>query len=187
MKEHIDVLANAKEILEAVKTGVLLVTKDGEKVNAMTISWGALGIDWRHPTFTTYVRESRFTKGILDKTGVFNIAIGAGEDAKKVLGVCGSKSGRDMEKVKECGLTLVGGEVTGVLVPRIIKENGEVTGVPAIEEFPLTLECKVVFKELKDPMAMTAANREQFYPETDGKRDNHIIYEGEIVAAYRVK
>lgn len=172
MKEHIDVLANAKEILEAVKTGVLLVTKDGEKVNAMTISWGALGIDWRHPTFTTYVRESRFTKGILDKTGVFNIAIGAGEDAKKVLGVCGSKSGRDMDKVKECGLMLV---------------DGEVTGVPAIEEFPLTLECKVVFKELKDPMAMTAANREQFYPETDGKRDNHIIYEGEIVAAYRVK
>ena len=172
MKEHIDVLANAKEILEAVKTGVLLVTKDGEKVNAMTISWGALGIDWRHPTLTTYVRESRFTKGILDKTGVFTIAIGAGEDAKKVLGVGGAKSGRDMDKVKECGLTLV---------------DGEVTGVPAIEEFPLTLECKVVFKELKDPMAMTAANREQFYPETDGKRDNHIIYEGEIVAAYRVK
>ena len=172
MKEHIDVLANAKEILEAVKTGVLLVTKDGEKVNAMTISWGALGIDWRHPTFTTYVRESRFTKGILDKTGVFNIAIGAGEQAKKILGVCGSKSGRDMDKVKEYGLTLV---------------DGEVTGVPAIEEFPLTLECKVVFKELKDPMAMTAANREQFYPETDGKRDNHIIYEGEIVAAYQVK
>ena len=172
MKEHSDGLAKAKEILEAVKTGVLLVTKDGEKVNAMTISWGALGIDWRHPTFTTYVRESRFTKGILDKTGVFNIAIGAGEQAKKILGVCGSKSGRDMDKVKECGLTLV---------------DGEVTGVPAIEEFPLTLECKVVFKELKDPMAMTAANREQFYPETDGKRDNHIIYEGEIVAAYQVK
>ena len=172
MKEQIDVLANAKEILEAVKTGVLLVTKGGEKVNAMTISWGALGIDWRHPTFTTYVRESRFTKGFLDKTGEFNIAIGAGEAAKKVLGVCGSKSGRDMDKIKECGLTLV---------------EPEVTNVPAIKEFPLTLECKVVFKELKDPMAMTAANRETFYPETDGKRDNHVIYEGEIVAAYRVK
>ncbi|WP_294157346.1 flavin reductase family protein [uncultured Selenomonas sp.] len=172
MKEQIDVLANAKEILESVKTGVLLVTKDGEKVNAMTISWGALGIDWRHPTFTTYVRESRFTKGLLDKTGVFNIAIGAGEQAKKVLGVCGSKSGRDMDKVKECGLTLV---------------EPEVNDVPAIQEFPLTLECKVVFKQQKDPMAMTRENREQFYPETDGKRDNHIIYEGEIVAAYRVK
>ena len=172
MKEPIDVLANATEILEAVKGGVLLVTKDGAKVNAMTISWGALGVDWRHPTFTTYVRESRFTREILDKTMEFNIAIGAGEAAKKVRGVCGSKSGRDMDKIKECGLTLV---------------EPEVTSVPALKEFPLTLECKVVFRQEKDPMLMTEANRDTFYPEKDGKRNNHIIYEGEIVAAYRVK
>lgn len=172
MKEKIDVMANATEILQALQTGVLLVTKDGAKVNAMTISWGALGIDWRHPVFKTFVRESRFTRGLLERTGVFNIAVGTGEQAKKVLGVCGSKSGRDFDKIKECGLTL---------------EDGEVTGVPAIREFPLTLECRVVYKQQKDPMAMTKENREQFYPEEDGKCDNHILYVGEIVAAYRVK
>ena len=172
MKEKIDVLEHATEILQALQSGVLLVTKDGAKVNAMTISWGALGIDWRHPVFKTFVRESRFTRGLLDKTGVFNIAVGTGEQAKKVLGVCGSKSGRDLDKIKECGLTL---------------EDGEVTGVPAIREFPLTLECRVVYKQQKDPMAMTKESRGQFYPEKDGKCDNHILYVGEIVAAYRVK
>ena len=154
MKEKIDVLEHATEILQALQSGVLLVTKDGAKVNAMTISWGALGIDWRHPVFKTFVRESRFTRGLLDKTGMFNIAVGTGEQAKQVLGVCGSKSGRDLDKIKECGLTL---------------------------------ECRVVYKQQKDPMAMTKENREQFYPEKDGKCDNHILYVGEIVAAYRVK
>ncbi len=85
MKEKIDVLEHATEILQALQSGVLLVTKDGAKVNAMTISWGALGIDWRHPVFKTFVRESRFTRGLLDKTGVFNIAVGTGEQAKQVL------------------------------------------------------------------------------------------------------
>ena len=95
MKEKIDVLANATEILQALQTGVLLVTKDGAKVNAMTISWGALGIDWRHPVFKTFVRESRFTRGLLERTGVFNIAVGTGEQAKKAADVIAPSNRED--------------------------------------------------------------------------------------------
>ena len=79
-------LEHATEILQALQSGVLLVTKDGAKVNAMTISWGALGIDWRHPVFKTFVRESRFTRGLLDKTGVYADYSGVNKNGQNVGG-----------------------------------------------------------------------------------------------------
>ena len=44
-KEAKDVFDYAKEIMEAVQTGVLLTAKVDDKVNSMTISWGTLGIE----------------------------------------------------------------------------------------------------------------------------------------------
>ena len=94
MKKQINVFDYAKEIMEAVQTGVLLTTKVDDKVNSMTISWGTLGIEWATELFTVFVREHRFTKEQIEKNPEFTINIPLGAFDKKILGVCGTKSGR---------------------------------------------------------------------------------------------
>ncbi len=176
--KKIDVFDYTKEILNSVKEGVLLTTKTDDKVNTMTISWGTLGIQWNKPVFITFVRENRYTRKQLDENGEFTINIPFGQFDKKILGVCGVKSGHDIDKIKELGLTLV---------------DGEMVNVPAIKELPLTLECKVIYKQLQDKDAVTPENREKHHPsDVDSSfhaanKDYHVAYYGEIVNAYIIE
>ena len=131
MKEKIDVFDYAPEILKAMKTGILLTSKADEKVNTMTIGWGVLGIEWSTPIFTAFVRENRFTRSCLDKNPEFTVNVPLGDFNKKILGIAGSKSGRNIDKIAELGLHL---------------EKPETVSVPGIQEFPLTLECRLLYK-----------------------------------------
>ena len=178
MKKEIDEFDYASHILKAVKTGVLLTTKSGDKVNTMTISWGTLGIEWNKPIFTTFVREHRFTKEQLESNLEFTINIPYGEYDKKILGFCGSKSGKNIDKIKEMNLTL---------------EQPEVVSVPGIKEFPLTLECKVIYKQMQDKNEIPDDIKEENYPQDVdssnpfANKDYHIAYYGEIVKAYIIE
>ena len=118
MKQEINVFEYAKEITGAIQKGILITTK-ADKVNSMTISWGSLGIEWGLPIFTTYVRTGRFTSEQLLKNPEFTVNIPFGDFNKKILGVCGSKSGRDIDKVKELNLTLI--EANKISVPALIQ------------------------------------------------------------------
>ena len=66
MKRKINPFDYAGDICKALKSGILLTTKRGEEVNTMTIGWGTIGIDWSRPVFIAYVRESRYTKQLLE-------------------------------------------------------------------------------------------------------------------------
>ena len=94
MKKTIDVYEHMGEILKGVKSGVLITGKADDKVNSMTISWGMVGIEWGKPIFVTFIRENRFTRSLIEKTGEFTVSIPIDDSAKKILGFCGSKSGR---------------------------------------------------------------------------------------------
>ena len=84
----------------------LLVTGTAEgKSNAMTASWGGLGVIWGAPAATCYIRPQRYTKEFVDREEYFTLAF-FGEEWRKALSLCGSKSGRDVDKVKECGFTV---------------------------------------------------------------------------------
>ena len=105
MKKQIDIFEHSTEIVKALKEGVLLTTKSGNRVNTMTISWGTLGIQWGKPLFTAFVRQHRFTKEFLDETGEFTVNMPMGEYDKKILAVCGSKSApgiRELPLTLEC-------------------------------------------------------------------------------------
>ena len=106
MKKKIDVFEYTGQILNGVKSGVLITSKSDERVNSMTISWGMLGIEWGKPVFITVIREGRFTRELLEQNGEFTVNIPLDDSQKKALGFCGSKSGRDVNKLKELGLTL---------------------------------------------------------------------------------
>ena len=174
MKQQIDAFDCAGHICKAMKTGILLTTKAGETVNTMTIGWGKIGIEWNKPVFIAYVRETRYTKQLLEENGEFTVNIPYGAFDNKILGYCGTKSGRDTDKIRDLGLTLV---------------ESDVVSVPGIRQLPLTLECKVIYKQQQDLGKMPQAVIDRFYPVIDeaGFRDYHIAYYGEIVNAYLIE
>ncbi len=170
MKTKIEVFDYAAEIMRRLSKGVLLTTKANGRVNTMSISWGALGIEWNKPIFTTYVREERFTRELLDANGEFTVNIPTDGSDLSLIGKCGSVSGRDTDKIAANNLTLV---------------EGEAVSVPAIREYPLTLECRVTYRQLQDDDAIAPEDRVKFYK--PGYGGTHIAYFGEIVAAYILK
>ena len=105
-RKKIIVAEYAKNILEALPKGILLTSKADGRVNSMTIGWGTLGIDWSSPVFVAYVREHRFTRELLDKNPEFTVNVPFGEYNKKIIGICGAKCGRNLDKISEAGLTL---------------------------------------------------------------------------------
>lgn len=173
MKKNVDIFDYAGHIGKALKQGILLTTATGERINTMTIGWGHIGIEWGKPIFVAYVRESRHTKTMLEENGEFTVNIPYGSCDRTVLGYCGTKSGRDCDKIRDMSLTT---------------EPPVSISVPGIREFPLTLECKVIYKQKQDLSAIPADILNRFYPEdADGSRDYHIAYYGEIVAAYLIE
>ncbi len=183
MKKTISVFDYAEHILKQVQKGVTITAGAGEKANPMSISWGTLGIEWNKPLFITFVRTGRHTRTLLDEAGEFTVNIPmpkTEEEAaaiKNIIRVCGTKSGRDMNKIKELGLTPV---------------PADEVSAPGLAELPLTLECRVLHRQLQDKDAMAEAALTH-YPQDAGSdnpgsnRDFHIAYYGEIVKAYIIE
>ncbi len=179
MKKKIDAFDYAKEILLATKKGILITTK-ADKVNSMAVSWGSLGIEWGKPTFTIYIRESRFTHEQLEKNPEFTVNIPLGEYDRSIIGKTGTKTGWKIDKIKEFGLTM---------------EEPEIVSVPAIKEFPLTLECKVLYRKTQqlDEIKISPEEREYEYPHVVSDKfavlNNvpHTAYIAEIVSAYIIE
>ena len=63
-KKETDIRDYAGEIVNAMRPGILLTTKIGDKVNSMTIGWGTLCIIWEKPVFVAYVRQQRYHPGL---------------------------------------------------------------------------------------------------------------------------
>ena len=88
------------------KKWALVTAGNADSFNTMTISWGGMGTIWNKPVATVYVRTSRFTHEFIDNNDYFTISFFP-EEYKKTLGVLGSKSGREMDKMHASGLTPV--------------------------------------------------------------------------------
>ena len=139
----------------------LLTVKDAEKgsCNPMTVSWGGVGELWGADMATIYVRESRYTKTLLDNEDYFSLCFFGGKQ-KEALSFCGSKSGRDINKTEACGLT-----------PNFDE------AAPYFEEAKLVLVCKKMAKSKFDPKEFIDDTVEdKWYPE----KDFHYIYFAEI-------
>ena len=173
MKKQVNAFDYAGDICKALPKGILITTRNGDFVNTMTIGWGHLGIEWGKPIFVAYVRESRHTKTMLENHGEFTINVPLGNVDKNILGFCGTKSGRDLDKIQELGLNLV---------------DSDVVSVPGIAELPLTLECKVIYKQKQDLSAIPEEILKRYYPADEtGFQDYHYAYYGEIVNAYVIE
>ena len=173
MKRKVEIADYAGKIMTETSKGILLTTKADGQVNTMTIGWGFLGIQWAKPIFVVLVRQSRHTKKMLDENPEFTINVPLGAIDPKILGTCGTKSGRDLDKFQELGL---------------VTEPGMTVSVPGIRQLPLTLECKVLYQQDQDAAAIDAAALERYYAKgTRNDGDYHTMYIGEITAAYIIE
>lgn len=174
-RRHLEPFELGSQILQALRNGILLTSAAGDRVNTMTIAWGFLGVDWQKPVFITLVRTGRFSRSLLDQNPEFTINAPVGQINKKILALAGTRSGRELDKIATLGLHLV---------------PAEKISVPAILEFPLTLECRVIYRQEQDPRFMPPAIRNGYHPQDIDSsvpginRDFHIAYYGEIVSAY---
>lgn len=156
------------DILKFLKKGAFLTTKHNGKVNTMTVSWGNVGVEWGTDIFITLVRDSRFTKTAMDETGKFTVTVPLDDSMKEALAFCGSQSGRNVDKIKECGLTLI---------------PAESVDVPIIKCKSLAIECEVMYAQRMDEDCMSSEFKEKFY----SNGDIHTLYHGKILKMYEVE
>ena len=178
MKEKIDVNEYAQLITDMLGKGGFLLNTNGEKFNSMVIGWGHLGRIWNIRTFAAYVRQSRYTKAQIDRTGEFTLSIPLTAPDPEIGRICGTLSGRDIDKVKEANLTL---------------EPPQTNHTPGIKEYPLTVECRVLYAQDQDLSKIPENIQNACYPSlvpgsTDpADRDFHTMYIAEILDAYIIR
>ena len=83
----------------------LITAGNREDYNMMTASWGFAGEMWGNDSIAVVVRPQRYTMDYIDKSDYFTVSFYG--DNKAIHKVCGTKSGREVDKTKETGLTPV--------------------------------------------------------------------------------
>lgn len=164
MKER-TYLQNAEETMKKITRGAFLTVRAGSQVNTMTIGWATVGFVWKKEVFMVAVRDSRHTFSLMENSDNFTVTIPLDTSSREAVMFCGTKSGRDFDKFKECGLRQ----------KAAVHVSSPVIDIPGIH-----YECRIIYKSPMDPASLdTALNK--LYPE----RDYHTLYFGEILACYQ--
>jgi len=79
--------------------------RDGITYNAMTASWGGMGVMWNKNVFWCFIRPQRYTKEFVDNSDKITLSF-FDSKYKDALVLCGRKSGRECNKIAEAGLTV---------------------------------------------------------------------------------
>ena len=142
------------------KEWALVTAGDKEKANPMTVSWGGVGVLWGKNVVYIFIRESRYTKELIDKNEFFSLSF-LDSSHKAALSFCGSHSGRNTDKFKEAGLT------------PSFRHN-----IPYPDEANLVLLCKKMARvPITEDTFADSSLKEKFY----GDNDMHTMYVGEII------
>ena len=142
---------------------MLITAGDENKYNMMTASWGFAGVMWGEPTVIAAVRPQRYTIEFLKQKDYFTLSFYG--DNKKIHSVCGSESGRDVNKTEKTGLTPV--------------FDGETTA-PYFNEARLVLVCKKIYvQNLEKDAFLDDEIKSKWYP----NEDFHTMFYGKIIKA----
>lgn len=143
------------------KDWILITAPDETKecgANAMTASWGGLGVLWNKPVVTVYVRPQRHSFALCEAADRISLCVLPAEH-RDALKLCGTKSGRDADKLKESSLTC-----------------SDADGVKVINESRLVFICKKAYADTIKKECFVDKDHLKHYP-TD---DFHRIYILEI-------
>lgn len=147
-----------------IHTGAFLTVKsDTGQVNTMTISWATIGCMWFLPIFMVMVRKSRFTYELIQKTDSFSVSIPTNGQLKKELTICGTKSGKIVNKIEECNL-----ETSYI-------DN---FATPIIKGCDVNILCKTLYKNPLNENCTDSSILEVYGKE----KDFHTLFFGEIIS-----
>lgn len=144
----------------------LLTAGDKSGLNTMTIGWWQLGRLWNLPVCTVFVRPERYTYQFMESHDYFTVSV-LPPEAKNITAFCGTKSGRDVDKVKACGLTVRYGA-------------GD---APFFDEAAWALVCRKLYVQDMDPACVLG--KEEILPFYGKAGGWHRIYVGQVVEAYQ--
>lgn len=143
---------------------LVAATDKSGKTNAMTASWGGMGVLWGKKVAFVFIRPQRYTKKFVDDSDVFSLSF-FDESYKKMLGYMGKVSGKDEDKIARSGLTL-----------------SDVGGAPVFAEAGMTLICRKLYRQtLTEENFIDKSNIDKWYP----SKDYHDVYVAEIVKELR--
>lgn len=137
---------------------MLVTAGTGQSFNTMTASWGGMGVLWDRPVCFSVIRPTRYTYTFMERSDVYTLSFFS-DDYRDALTLCGTKSGREMDKVSRSGLTPV---IDGNLI--------------YFAEARLVIACRKLY--FQDIMPGNFCNPDllRFYPD----KDYHRLYVGEI-------
>ena len=165
MKEATIEVLGREDVINLIDKQWMLVTAgDEQSFNTMTASWGALGCLWNRPVAIIFIRPERYTHDFIETGSRISLSFFS-EEYRDALRLCGSRSGRDCDKVAEAGLTAHALE----------------DGTMVFDQARLTLDCRQLFRtEMKeadfiDPSLM------KWYGEKGGF---HTVYVLDIEKVY---
>lgn len=143
---------------------MLVTAGDSAKFNTMTAAWGGFGMLWSKPTAFITVKDIRYTYQFLKDKHAYTLSF---FDAKyrPALNICGTKSGRDTDKIKEAKLT-------PIVTP---------SGMMTFKEARMVIECEDMYETELDPAAIRPAYKDsivkEYYTADKGK---HTLFLSEI-------
>lgn len=137
---------------------MLVTAGTPDSFNTMTASWGGVGVLWGQKAATIYIRPQRYTFEFLEKNDYFTLSF-FGNAHRDALALCGSKSGRDIDKAQATGLT-----------------PAAVDHTVCFEEARLVYVCKKLYYQDFEPANFLDSTIEKNYPQ----QDYHRMYIGGI-------
>ncbi len=172
--QQVDYMEVAEKAIKEIDKGAFLTVlseklENGieDRINTMTIGWAMIGKIWFKPVLMVAVRESRHTFQLIEKSPDFTVSVPM-TNMKKATAFCGTKSGRDFDKFKECDLETVESQ----------KVKSPVINTPGIH-----FECKIVYKSAMDPAFLDQGIDTKYYSD----KDYHTLYFGDILNCYETE
>jgi flavin reductase (DIM6/NTAB) family NADH-FMN oxidoreductase RutF len=152
------------QTLEMLTNGGLLLasTRADGTSNVMTIGWASIGVIWGLPVMVVLVRPSRYTYQFVEASQVFTVNVPT-QAMRAYVNMCGTKSGRDVDKLAEVATSM--GQRVEALV---------------LDECPLVYECKVVHSNDVIPANLVPDVARRSYPHGD----YHRLYYGHILGTF---
>jgi flavin reductase (DIM6/NTAB) family NADH-FMN oxidoreductase RutF len=147
------------------KDWMLITASDGDAANAMTASWGSLGVLWNKNVLTCFIRPQRYTYGLAEENERMSFAF-LPEMYRNALRYCGNHSGRSTHKIVDAGLSTC-----------------KIDGVPVIKEADTVLICRKLYADdLKEEKFLDSSLLSNYE-----NRDFHRMYVCEIEKVLKKK
>lgn len=143
--------------------GAFLTAGGAGQENVMTVGWGMFGVMWYKRILVVPVRESRYTKELIDKNGEFGVSVPKSGEFLKELGFCGNKSGRDVDKFEAA---------------KLVKRKANKINTCLVDSCEKYYECKLICKVPLTADILPEDIKKSAY----ARPDYHVLYLGEIIA-----